>query len=129
MKDILISSFDMEVGGVERSLISMLNNFDYDNNKVDLMLYSHTGEFMDLIPKSPNLLDENKKALCFKQLFFNSKILVVIKNKYGRYVLQKAIKMMNDRQKCEIKNKLVNLDVSSMKEKNRIKSFLSFLEG
>ena len=75
------------------------------------------------------LLDENKKALCFKQLFFNSKILVVIKNKYGRYVLQKAIKMMNDRQKCEIKNKLVNLDVSSMKEKNRIKFFLSFLEG
>ena len=31
MKDVLISSFDMEVGGVERSLISMLNNFDYEN--------------------------------------------------------------------------------------------------
>ena len=61
MRDILIASYDLEVGGVERSLISMLNNFDYDNNKVDLMLYSHTGEFMDLIPKSPNLLDENKK--------------------------------------------------------------------
>ena len=29
MKDILISSFDMEIGGVERSLISMLDKFDY----------------------------------------------------------------------------------------------------
>ena len=42
MKDVLITSFDMEIGGVERSLISMLNNFNYKNNEVDLMLYSHT---------------------------------------------------------------------------------------
>ena len=51
MRKVLISSFDMEVGGVERSLISMLNNFDYNNNQVDLMLYSHTGDFMNLINK------------------------------------------------------------------------------
>ena len=61
MRKVLISSFDMEVGGVERSLISMLNNFDYSNNDVDLMLYSHTGDFMNLLPKQPNLLEENKK--------------------------------------------------------------------
>lgn len=66
MKDILISSFDMEVGGVERSLISMLNNFDYDNYDVDLMLYSHTGDFMNLLPKQPNLLEENKKYKTFR---------------------------------------------------------------
>ena len=41
MKKVLISSFDMEIGGVERSLISMLENFDYYNNCVDLMLYKH----------------------------------------------------------------------------------------
>lgn len=58
MKEILISSFDMEVGGVERSLISMLNNFDFSKYKVDLMLYSHTGDFMDLLPKKSNLLEE-----------------------------------------------------------------------
>ncbi len=44
MKNILIASFDLEVGGVERSLISMLDNFDYKNYKVDLMLYRHSGE-------------------------------------------------------------------------------------
>lgn len=58
MKRILISSFDMEVGGVERSLLSMLNNFDYENYEVDLMLYSHTGDFMNLLPPQARLLQE-----------------------------------------------------------------------
>ncbi|MEI5907739.1 glycosyltransferase [Bacillus spongiae] len=58
MKKVLIASFDMEVGGVERSLISMLKNFDYKQYDVDLMLYSHTGEFMNLLPSEPNLLPE-----------------------------------------------------------------------
>lgn len=66
MENILISSFDMEVGGVERSLISMLNNFDYENYNIDLMLYSHTGEFMNLLPSKPNLLDEVKKYKTFR---------------------------------------------------------------
>ncbi len=66
MKKILISSFDMEVGGVERSLISLLNNFDYVNNKVDLMLYSHTGDFMSLLPNDPKLLKELKAYKTFR---------------------------------------------------------------
>ncbi|MGG7078775.1 glycosyltransferase [Clostridium sardiniense] len=58
MKKILISSFDMEIGGVERSLISMLDQFNYKDNNVDLMLYRHQGEFMNLLNKNINLLDE-----------------------------------------------------------------------
>lgn len=60
MKKILISSFDLEIGGVERSLINMLNSFDYENYDVDLMLYSHTGELMNLIPNKVNLLKESE---------------------------------------------------------------------
>lgn len=58
-KKILVASFDMEVGGVERSLISMLNHFDYDKYDVDLMLYSHTGDFMNLLPAQCHLLPES----------------------------------------------------------------------
>ena len=36
MKKILISSFDMEVGGVERSLISLLDKLDYKKYDIDL---------------------------------------------------------------------------------------------
>lgn len=67
MRKVLISSFDMEVGGVERSLISMLNNFDYDNNEVDLMLYSHTGDFMPFLTDKVNLLNEDKKYATFRK--------------------------------------------------------------
>ena len=60
-KKILIASYDLEIGGVERSLISMLNNFDYERYDVDLLLYNHSGEFMPLIPKDIKLLPENIK--------------------------------------------------------------------
>jgi len=67
MRKVLISSFDMEVGGVERSLISMLNNFDYSNNEVDLMLYSHTGDFMPMLNNRVNLLNEVKQYSTFRK--------------------------------------------------------------
>ncbi|MFD2214015.1 glycosyltransferase [Metabacillus endolithicus] len=67
MKNVLIASFDMEVGGVERSLISMLENFDYQNYKVDLMLYRHQGDFMNLITKKVTLLKEISQYSTFRK--------------------------------------------------------------
>lgn len=66
MKNLLIASFDMEIGGVERSLISMLNNFDNTSYAIELMLYSHTGELMDLLPEKLNLLEELKAYKTFR---------------------------------------------------------------
>lgn len=66
-KNILIASFDLNVGGVERSLISMLNQFNYDEYNVDLMLYRHDGEFMDLLPIEPNLLKELPHYATFRK--------------------------------------------------------------
>ncbi|SFD67124.1 Glycosyltransferase involved in cell wall bisynthesis [Lentibacillus persicus] len=78
MNDILITSFDMEVGGVERSLISMLRHFDYSRNNVDLMLYSHSGELFDLLPAEVNVLEESKPYKTFRmpidQTFKSGKI-------------------------------------------------------
>lgn len=59
-KKILIVSFDMEIGGVERSLINLLNSFDYKNYNLNLLLYHHSGEFLSFIPKNINFLPENK---------------------------------------------------------------------
>ncbi|PHA03080.1 glycosyl transferase [Bacillus pseudomycoides] len=67
MKTVLIASFDMEVGGVERSLISMLENFDYKRYAVDLMLYRHQGDFMDLVTNKVNLLDEIYQYTTFRK--------------------------------------------------------------
>ena len=82
MNKVLISSFDMEVGGDDRSVISMLNNFDYENNNIDLMLYKHKGDFMKLLPKRPNLLPEVDAYTSFRksiaQLFKERKFKLAI---------------------------------------------------
>jgi glycosyltransferase involved in cell wall biosynthesis len=66
-KNIIIISFDMEVGGVERSLASMLNNFDYNNHEVDLHLHSHTGPLLDLLPQKTNLLPQLPTCKSYRQ--------------------------------------------------------------
>jgi len=58
----------MEIGGVERSLIGLLESFDYGRYDVDLMLYRHRGEFMSLLPKKPNLLPEISEYASFRKL-------------------------------------------------------------
>ena len=55
---ILIFSQAMELGGVERSLLGLLDSIDYDRYDADLFLMRHSGELMtDLNPKV-NLLPE-----------------------------------------------------------------------
>ena len=67
MNDILIASYDMEIGGVERSLINMLSEFDYNDNNVDLILYSHTGEFLEMLSDKVHLQPELKEYKTFRQ--------------------------------------------------------------
>lgn len=67
MKNILIASYDMEVGGVERSLVSMLDNFDYASYAVDLLLHKHQGDFMELLSPKARLLSEIPQYATFRK--------------------------------------------------------------
>ena len=46
----------MDVGGFQKSLVSLLRCFDYEKYDVDLLLLNPTGIFMDLIPEQVNIL-------------------------------------------------------------------------
>ncbi|MCP3029194.1 glycosyltransferase [Halobacillus sp. A5] len=89
MKNLLITSFDMEVGGVERSLISMLTHFDYEKYKVELLLCSHTGEFMDILPQEPTLLNEIPSYKTFRmsigQVIKQGKLPIAITRLLAKY--------------------------------------------
>lgn len=61
MKNVLIISHCMEIGGAERALLGLLNAFDYSEYNVDLFLLRHTGELMRYIPEGVKLLPENRK--------------------------------------------------------------------
>ncbi|QNG58477.1 glycosyltransferase [Bacillus sp. PAMC26568] len=66
-KDIIICLYDMEIGGIERSLINMLENFDYEQFNVDLLIFEHKGDFMKLIPKQVNILSQIDKYAVFRK--------------------------------------------------------------
>ena len=78
-KKVLFIMPSMFIGGAERSLIGLLESFDYSAYDVKLFLYRHEGEFIDYIPKKVHLLPENKKYGTFdvpiRDLLFSSRWL------------------------------------------------------
>lgn len=66
-KNILISTYDMEIGGIERSLINMLESLDYDKYNVDLFVFHHTGDFFPLIPPQVNVLPQLAAYTVFRK--------------------------------------------------------------
>ncbi|MGG0275878.1 glycosyltransferase [Bacillus rhizoplanae] len=57
-KDILFVINNLNCGGAEKSLISLLNTIDYSRYNVDLFLFKHEGLFFNKIPKQVNVLEE-----------------------------------------------------------------------
>ncbi|TXC92366.1 glycosyltransferase [Metabacillus litoralis] len=66
-KNILITVFDMEIGGIERSLINMLESFDYHKYNVDLFICEQKGDLLNQIPKKVNILPEISKYTVFRR--------------------------------------------------------------
>jgi hypothetical protein len=74
----------MEIGGVEKALIGLLETIDTSKYEVDLFLMRHQGELMKYIPSNINLLPENARyaslAVPIKEVIKKKQILVA----YGR---------------------------------------------
>lgn len=81
-KKVLIMNPGMFIGGAERSLLGLLESFDFEKYDVDLHLYRHEGEFMEYIPSEVNLLPEVKEFTTFdrpiKELFVEGKLLFAL---------------------------------------------------
>lgn len=78
-KKILVIGPGMDLGGVERSLIGLIDSFDYEKVDVDLFLFQHIGSLMKQINKNVNLLPENRIVANgykhIKELLFNGNFL------------------------------------------------------
>lgn len=89
-KKILITSFDLAIGGVERSLIGLLNQIDYKKYSVDLMLFKHEGEFLSFLPSGPNLLAEVPYYTTFRksipEIMKDGNFLVAINRVIAKYL-------------------------------------------
>lgn len=91
-KKILIVSGGMEIGGIERSLLGLLGEFDYDSYDVDLFLYSVSGEFLPLVDRRCNLLPEIPQCAAMTQPIKNvlkQYPLIALNRLYKRFSVQK----------------------------------------
>jgi hypothetical protein len=61
-----------------------------------------------------------------KTFFDEINLLLLLKNKYGRFVLQKIIKILDSNIKNDIKMKISKLELTNNKDKIRIKKLLLF---
>ena len=56
MKKILFVINSLELGGAEKSLVSLLNTFDLNKYEIDLLMFRVTGMFLKLLPAKVNVL-------------------------------------------------------------------------
>ena len=77
------------------------------------------------------LLDFKKQNLLINDLFFSNKFINILRNKYGKYVIQKAIKSLNNNQKDDIYNYLIDLkfDPQYGKDKMKIQNILGYFDN
>ncbi len=56
-KKVLFINYSLHSGGIEKSLVTLLSLFDYDQYEVDLQLFANDGLFLSRVPKCVRLLE------------------------------------------------------------------------
>ena len=77
-KNILITAYSLDLGGIETSLINLLKNIDYKNYDVTLILEKKTGLFLEQVPSEVNVIDYNlysSKNVLKRKIINRSKLL------------------------------------------------------
>ena len=64
-KKVLFIMPSMFIGGAERSLLGLLDTFNYEEYEVSLFLYRHEGEFLKYIPEQVHILPGIKEYATF----------------------------------------------------------------
>ena len=86
----------------------------------------------NVVEKSFEKMDEINKLKIFDELFFQGKFIFILKNKFGKFVIRKAINYMSNELKKKVEFELINninKGIYNHKDKNRVKKFLFKLQG
>ena len=88
---ILINTVHMKIGGIEKTLLNLFNNINYDKYDVDLFLLLNDGEFLKLLPNEVKVhTPYGKNKLLTKIICGNNIVSKLIKhilfNKYTAFL-------------------------------------------
>jgi len=81
MKKILFVIDSLHCGGAEKSLVTLLNNIDYNKLSVDLLMNTKGGDFEEFVPEQVNLI--------YKNIFQNSNKLKIFLMRLKFWILKK----------------------------------------
>lgn len=88
MKKILITGYNLDIGGIETSLINLLKNLDTQKYDITLVLEKKEGIFLNQIPKNIKVIDYNlnySKNIIYRKIRNRLKLIIwkiLHKNKY-----------------------------------------------
>lgn len=66
---LIVFTGSMDIGGIERSLLGLLEAFDFESYNVDLFLYGHHGPLFSLIDERVNVLPEVVELAYLRESF------------------------------------------------------------
>ena len=95
------------------------------NNIVSLSMHKFSS---NVVEKCIELDDiEIRRTLC-KELFKSDKISSLLKNKFGNFVIQKALKILPENEKQIIKEELTkHVNIVSVKERARLSKLIEII--
>ena len=86
----------------------------------------------NVVEKAFEINDEDNRQKMIRKLCFNDNFIFLLKNKFGRFVLHKAISYMTTNSKNEFELLLINNinnNVYNNKDKNKVKKFVKKMEN
>ena len=86
----------------------------------------------NVVEKSFEKMNDFHKLKIFDKLFFLGKFIFILKNKFGKFVIRKAVNYMSNEPKKKVEFELINninKGIYNHKDKNRVKKFLYKIQG
>jgi hypothetical protein len=86
----------------------------------------------NVVEKALEKMDEITREKILDKLFFQGKFIILLKNKFGKFVISKAVSYMPQELKTKFEFELVNninKGIYNHKDKNRVKKFLAKMQN
>ena len=86
----------------------------------------------NVVEKALEKMDEITREKILDKLFFQGKFIILLKNKFGKFVISKAVSYMPQELKTKFEFELVNninKGIYNHKDKNRVKKFMAKMQN
>lgn len=87
-KKILFTTYDLRIGGVEKVLVNLLNNLDYNKYEVTLYLQFREGEFLNQLNSNIIVKDYNlvkSKNVIYRKIINGIKFISILLKNYHKF--------------------------------------------